>query len=951
MDELDLRYPEVNEKDGPVTCLGRMFENDEERRAYFRERLREYLPELRDMPGFPIGTEENILALSDPPYYTACPNPFIPEIVAEWETQRPPINAPYHREPYAADVSEGKNDPIYNAHSYHTKVPHKAIMRYVLHYTNPGDIVFDGFAGTGMTGVAAQLCGDRAVVESLGYKVESDGTILQYDEGKWLPFSKLGARRAILNDLSPAASFIAYNYNTPVDATKFKREADRILEEVEQECGWMYQTLHNPTADDLSSALDLVKTDPHRLAQHKDLPWGRINYTVWSDVFVCPHCAQELVFWEAAVDKDAGKVKDAFPCPHCGAVVTKKKLDRAWTTFYDDAIQETVRHAKQVPVLINYSVGKARKEKSPDALDLALLEAINHEPIPYWFPTDRMPEGDESRRNDAIGITHVHQFYTKRNLSILSSLFFTTSSNRVILGSVKSSLSYAMKMIKVNLARLRDDKGLFALGSVSNTLYIPSISAERPISQALPGKISAALRGRSARLSLDYFVIDTGSATAKGKTMGTNSVDYLFIDPPFGANIMYSELNFLWEAWLKAFTNNKPEAIVNKVQGKGLPEYQQLMADSFREAFRVLKPGRWMTVEFSNTQTSIWSAIQQAIQQAGFVIANVAALDKQQGSFKAVTTTTAVKKDLVISAYKPSESMIHQVAEGVGQEAGIWVFVDEHLRQLPVFIGKKGQAEPIDERTPRSIYDRFVAYYVAHGWPLPITNSADFQQLLMERYPVRDGMIFLDDQVLEYNQKRILVKEFVQTELFVSNESTAIDWIRQQLMTKPQTYSDVQPGFMQTIQHIEKYEQLPELRDLLEDNFLQYDGGSVMPERVLSYLRANYPKYRGDTVTDEMRQKMKECWYVPDANRLADIEKIRQKKLWKEFEAYLDASRKSAKRLKTFRSEVVKAGFQKLWTDKDYATIVLVGDHLPPTAVEDDLFLSQFVMNARGMVE
>ena len=57
------------------------------------------------------------------------------------------------------------------AHSYHTKVPHKAIMRYILHYTESRDVVFDGFCGTGMTGVAAQLCGDRAAVESLGYQI------------------------------------------------------------------------------------------------------------------------------------------------------------------------------------------------------------------------------------------------------------------------------------------------------------------------------------------------------------------------------------------------------------------------------------------------------------------------------------------------------------------------------------------------------------------------------------------------------------------------------------------------------------------------------------------------------------------------------------------------------------------------------------------------------------
>lgn len=946
MDTLDLGYHD-EKKPGPVTCLGQIFENDEESRVYFRERLREHLPDLRQMPGFPIGTDENILALSDPPYYTACPNPFIPEIVAEWESLRLEAKEPYHREPYAADVSEGKNDPIYNAHSYHTKVPHKAIMRYILHYTNPGDIVFDGFAGTGMTGVAAQLCGDRAVVESLGYKVDADGTISQNEDGNWTPFSKLGARRAILNDLSPAASFIAYNYNTPVDPAQFKREAERILDEVEKECGWMYLTLHNPTPNHLSQALDLIKTDPHHIAQNKELPWGRINYTVWSDVFVCPHCAEELIFWEAAVDKEAGKVLDAFACSHCGAEVTKKILERAWTSLYDEAIQETVKQAKQVPVLINYSVGKTRKEKSPDALDLALLQAINNEPIPYWFPTDKIPKGDKTGEPIRIGITYVHQFYTKRNLSVLTAFRSRLPQEPLFRFQFDSLVVRQSKMTRFLASYYFHGGGGWVGTPLSGTLYIPSFSIEVQPFDTWWNRINKSL----ATVQSNYLSVTSSTGSAGGTGLSDSVAEYLFIDPPFGSNLMYSELNFLWEAWLKVYTNNEPEAIINSVQGKGLPEYQQLMADSFLEAFRVLKPGRWMTVEFSNTQTSIWSAIQHAIQQAGFVIANVAALDKQQGSFKAVTTTTAVKKDLVISAYKPSEAMVHRVEEGPYEDAGVLAFVDEHVRQLPVFLGRKGQAEPIEERTPRSIYDRFVGYYVAHGWPLPITNSADFQRLLTERYPVRDGMVFLDDQVLEYDQKRILVKEFIQADLFVSNESTAIEWIRQQLMMKPQTYQDLQPAFMRTIQHIDKYERLPELRDILEDNFLQYDGGSVIPERIVSYLRANYPKYRVDTVTDEMRQKMKECWYVPDPNRLADIEQIRQKKLWKEFEGYMEESRKSTKRLKTFRSEVVKAGFQKLWTEKEYAAIMLVGEHLPPAAVNEDLFLTQFISNARVMLE
>jgi hypothetical protein len=123
-----------------------------------RKLTKEDIDRVRDIEGFPIAKDEDIIALSRPPYYTACPNPFIEDFIREHGTPYNEDTDDYHREPFSADISEGKNDPIYMAHTYHTKVPYKAIVRYILHYTNPGDIVFDGFCGTGMTGVAAQMC-------------------------------------------------------------------------------------------------------------------------------------------------------------------------------------------------------------------------------------------------------------------------------------------------------------------------------------------------------------------------------------------------------------------------------------------------------------------------------------------------------------------------------------------------------------------------------------------------------------------------------------------------------------------------------------------------------------------------------------------------------------------------------------------------------------------------
>ena len=105
---------------GPVECLGQTFNSDQARREHYLKLLAERLkdPEFRKIEGFPIGTDEDILALSDPPYYTACPNPFIADFIQQYGKPYDPA-MPYSKEPFAADVSEGKNDPIYNAHSYH----------------------------------------------------------------------------------------------------------------------------------------------------------------------------------------------------------------------------------------------------------------------------------------------------------------------------------------------------------------------------------------------------------------------------------------------------------------------------------------------------------------------------------------------------------------------------------------------------------------------------------------------------------------------------------------------------------------------------------------------------------------------------------------------------------------------------------------------------------------
>ena len=404
---------------------------------------------------------------------------------------------------------------------------------------------------------------------------------------------------------------------------------------------------------------------------------------------------------------------------------------------------------------------------------------------------------------------------------------------------------------------------------------------------------------------------------------------------------MYSELNFIWEAWLRIYTNNDHEAVENKVQKKKIDDYRRLMTLCFKEAFHALKLGRWLTVEFSNTKASVWNAIQTSLQESGFVVANVSVLDKKQGSFKAVNTTTAVKQDLVISAYKPDkrqESCLEKAPE-----VGVWEFVRSHLEYLPRVKGRKMSLNFISERDPRIIYDRLLAYYVQRGYPVPISSS-DFQAGLHQKFAERDGMIFLSDQVAEYDRIRIAAAQSPQLDLFVSDERTSIDWLLQFLRKRPSTYQEIHPEFIQQINASwKKYEARPELLELLKRNFLCYNAEGAVPSQIHSYLSSNYKDLRSLNKTDpRLIEKAKGRWYVPDPNKQSDLIKLRERELLEEFEEY----KQTRKKLKVFRLEALRVGFKHSFRQKDYQSVIHVARKLPTAVLEEDENLLFFYDNA-----
>lgn len=936
-EQLDLNIT-TDAPTGPVECLGKTFPSDAARYEFFIEELAKKLkdPAFRKIEGFPIGEDEDILALSDPPYYTACPNPWLADFVKKYGHSYN-SKEKYHREPFAADVSEGKNHPIYNAHSYHTKVPHRAIMRYILHYTDPGDLVLDSFAGTGMTGVAAQYCGNREEVEALGYRVQEDGTIL--DE-KGSPFSKLGTRRTILNDLSPSATFIAYNQNTPVKTNTLEATSRLILAASEKNIGNLY------------------RLDPQKGT-------GDIIYhMIWSEVLLCGSCNNEFAFWTGGVDKITKSVRSEVVCPHCGSEQRKRSLERVQENLFDPSRNAIVKVAKYTPVAVETLSNRSERElTTTESKQAHSLEEMS---VSSWFPSTSIELDIDlwyERDYRSLGLLSVDRFYTRRNLAIFADVWERASKIQDV--RIRNAFRFALSAMVVNLSRMnrwRPDVS-FPYNPLSGTLYIPSLSVESNVHVGVANKIKRLTKiWRASRLTGEQSVT-TQSATALSQ-VPSDSLDYVFIDPPFGSNIIYSDLSILHESWLRLATNTHQEAVVHrrkKQDAQTLDGYRSLIVASLREVYRCLKPGRWVTIEFSNTLSTVWNAIQTALQEAGFVVANVAALDKKMGSFKAVTTPTAVKQDLIISAYKPNGGLEERFAKTAETETGVWDFIKTHLANLPVVKVKAGKIDPVAERDPRILFDRTVAFYVRHVIPVPL-SSPEFQMGLAEKFPERDGMYFLPDQAAEYDSVRMKMEGLGQLSIWVEDERSAVDWLRNYLKKTPSKYQDIQPEFFEQLNlGWKKWETKPELRALLDQYFLCYQGEGDIPPQIHSYLSTKIKDLRNMPADHAMlRDKARDCWFVPDPRKNADVEQLREKRLLEEFWSYLPPGYVAAartrkpnepllpgmnqlptkqpkgKRITIVRTEAVRVGFNFCFGRNDYTTIIAVAQHIPDDVIQND---------------
>lgn len=530
----------------------------------------------------------------------------------------------------------------------------------------------------------------------------------------------LFGRHATLVDISPAAIHIASNYVTPCDVEMLSAEAHRILSLLEEELAPLYAT----TCDRCGWPATIV-------------------YTVWSDVFDCRRCRREIIYWDVAVDRVAGSVRRVFPCPHCGSVWAKKDL--------------TWRATR--PVSTNYACQRRcgrHTERPVNQEELALSASLERESIPDWYPSARFGREREMWRksHEAMGITSLDAFYTRRNLRSLAALW--REIGRVPEPRLRESLRFAFTAIVNRASRRYQWNAKRPTNVQTGTLYIASLSYEWNVLSLFRRKLRDVVAYyRTYRSFTGTAIVLKDSATRLG-AIPEGSIDYVFTDPPFGGNIYYADCALLWESWLDEYTDEREEIVIHRKRGgdagNSTADYQRLMTEAFTRMYKAMRPRRSASVVFHSSDVKLWRGIQESIRDAGFELVGTTGLDKGQPSIKGLRGKRGEEHVAAVDVILNLRKLTRVGAVSLSGETPadirslLTTVLEEHVRSLPAKIQSAPQTYSNDQRSTQYLHSLAVRTILDRGIPFREVSFAYVEDLCRDLLELRGNHWYLKDE-------------------------------------------------------------------------------------------------------------------------------------------------------------------------------------------------------------
>jgi 16S rRNA G966 N2-methylase RsmD len=563
---------------------------------------------------------------------------------------------------YNNPLPSERTGALYNAFSYPTKISPEAIAVFIATHTEPGATVLDTFAGSGTTGLATLLCDKPTpAMRDLATKMGV--------APKW------GARKAHLFEVGTLGSFVSRTLCAPPDPTRFAQAVVALRAKAQTKIGWIYET------KDAAGAK------------------GHLRHAIWSEVLICPSCAHETSYWDAAVRRAPLALSSSYNCGHCKKTTRIDQCERATQSVPDD-FGGKIRRRKRVQVRIYGTTGSKKWFREPSADDAALLRRVAKAALPSGAPDVVLSWGDLYRAGYHTGIEKLHHFYTRRNFLAIATLWELVDEFepdlrdplRLLILSYNSTHSTLMTRVVIK----KDQADFVLTGSQSGVLYVSGLPVEKNVLEGITRKAKSFVNAFELIHGSRSTVSVHNQSSAK-LSLRTNSIDYVFTDPPFGGYIPYAEINQINELWLGTITDRAHEIIVSAAQGKDVGAYATMMGSVFIEIARVLKPGSLATVVFHSAHSDVWRALTSAYAGAGLSVRATSVLDKIQASFKQVVSEVAVKGDPLLLLSK-AKANSRRPADAV-------VIADEII----------ANAATSSERDPQRLYSRFVGACLERG--------------------------------------------------------------------------------------------------------------------------------------------------------------------------------------------------------------------------------------------